>query len=462
MQATELQQNKSSVNEKQLTLKYALVWLFMVVLTIIVTSVISYSFLRSQGIHSTIAKMLDVIPHATNLTELVTGESVDKPHATAFAHFSQTPSIVEASLFSADGILLASSNINQKLSHKDLSQARKLFKKERLYYIDDARFYEKRFWQGILSSKGDVVPVLLSLRYPDGSVNSVARLMVNFKPSIERAKRYVLFIFGMLLVFSVIAFEMLYSRFRASIITIKRQSEELNQQIDSLSELLSTNNELRLSMKTASSRAVELNEQFLRRTGADLHDGPAQLIGYAMLRLNQMSSKAQVKELGHEFHAIKEALETSLDEIRDISSGLVLPELQEMTLEQCLSQVVALHAVKSDCKVKEYYKDLPTEMSLPVKICAYRFVQEGLNNAERHGKAVKCRVTGNVTNGILHVSLKDNGIGFRKSLLETRSASLGLLGLKDRIESLGGIFSINSKLGVGTALKLSIDLNDNN
>ena len=44
-------------------------------------------------------------------------------------------------------------------------------------------------------------------------------------------------------------------------------------------------------MKTASSRAVELNEQFLRRTGADLHDGPAQLIGYAMLRINEISNK---------------------------------------------------------------------------------------------------------------------------------------------------------------------------
>ncbi len=119
---------------------------------------------------------------------------------------------------------------------------------------------------------------------------------------------------------------------------------------------------------------------------------------------------------------------------------------------------MVLHTTKSECKVKEYYKDLPKDMPLPIKICAYRFVQEGLNNAERHGQAKNCRVTANVTNGVLNISLKDDGMGFRKSILEERSGQLGLIGLKDRVESLGGTFSVNSELGVGTAIKLSIEL----
>jgi len=259
---------------------------------------------------------------------------------------------------------------------------------------------------------------------------------------------------------NLFSFGVLYRRFRLSVLTINRQAKELNKQVDSLSESLDTNDDLRKSMKTASRRAVELNEQFLRRTGADLHDGPAQLIGYAMLRLNQMSDKQEVKTLGHEFHAIKEALETSLEEIRGISSGLVLPELEAMSLEECINKVVAVHGTKSDCVIKEYYKDIPEELPMPIKICTYRFIQEGLNNAERHGKADKCRITANVTSGVLHVSLKDNGVGFRTSLLDKRNTRLGLLGLKDRVESLGGTFSINSKLAVGTALKLSINLHD--
>ena len=62
----------------------------------------------------------------------------------------------------------------------------------------------------------------------------------------------------------------------------------------------------------------------------------------------------------------------------------------------------------------------------------------------------------------LTVSLKDNGIGFRKSKLSTAAdgGHLGIVGLRDRIESLGGKLSINSELGVGTALKFTISVAD--
>ena len=460
MKMTELQNTKSPVDDGHLTLKYVVIWILLVILTALVVCVTSYSIIRSQGIETTVEKMLEVIPHATNFIELESRESEDKPHASAFRHFSQTLNIVKSSLFSLDGTTLATSDLNQNLDRRERSQARKLFDGKQLYFINETRFYEPLFWRELLTYSPYVKTVMLSLRHEDGTVNSVARLEVDFEPSVKRAQSYIFTIFLVTIAMSFLSLGMLYRRFRLSVITINRQSEELNRQVGSLFELLDTNDELRKSMKTASRRAVELNEQFLRRTGADLHDGPAQLIGYAMLRLNKMSEKKEVKSLGHEFHTIRESLETSLEEIRGISSGLVLPELEAMSLEECINKVVAVHATKSDCEVKEYYKDIPEELPLPIKICTYRFIQEGLNNAERHGKADKCRITANVTNGVLHVSLKDNGVGFRKSKLDERNTRLGLLGLKDRVESLGGVFNINSKLAVGTALKISINLQE--
>lgn len=460
MNNTELENTKSALKDGQFTFKYVLASLLMAVFMVGVVCLAGYSFLRAQGINSTVEKMFEVIPHATNLIELETGVENDKPHADAFTHFSQTPSIVEASLFLANGAILASSHQNRTLNDVELSQAKKMFYAGENYFINDAHFYEKRFWSEILTGANQVVPVMLSLRHADGTVNSVAKLKVNFGPSIGRAKRYTAIMFVVTVFVSFLMLDVLYRRFRIGVLTIRRQSEELNQQIASLSESLSINNDLRRTMKTASSRAVELNEEFLRRTGADLHDGPAQLISYAMLRLNQISKSEEAKRLGYEFHTIKEALENSLEEVRGISSGLVLPELEAVSLEQCLSKVVVLHRSKSDCDIKEYYRNLPDEMPLPIKICTYRFLQEGLNNADRHGKAKKCKVSAYVTNHVLHLSLKDNGVGFRKSLLAARGGHLGLLGLKDRIESLGGTFRVNSELGVGTALKLSLNLTD--
>lgn len=234
----------------------------------------------------------------------------------------------------------------------------------------------------------------------------------------------------------------------------------MNKQILRLSNLLAINKTMQKSMKTANSRAVELNEQFLRRIGSDIHDGPAQSIGYAVLRLDRITKGQTSSEFKQEFHVVKEALTNSLTEIRGISSGLVLPELEQMTLEECFKTVVRRHAEHSEIIVSQYYKDLPEDIALPVKISAYRFVQEGLNNAHRHGRAKKCRVSAYVKDGVLHLSLKDNGMGFRKSQLSAQDGHLGLMGLKDRIESLGGRFSINSELGVGTAIKVSIALYD--
>ncbi len=263
-----------------------------------------------------------------------------------------------------------------------------------------------------------------------------------------------------LLLSTSLLFALLYFTFLRGIKTIDEQEQKLNQQIASLSNLLSINKSMQKSIRTASARAVELNEQFLRRTGADLHDGPAQMIGFSIMRLNQAMDKDESNLIGPEFHAIKQALEESLEEIRGISSGLVLPELESMTMEQCMQKVVMLHTSVHKTEVAEFYSEIQQEIPLPIKICAYRFVQEGLNNAHRHGKAQKCRLTVGVKDNVLQISLKDNGSGFRKSQLNNDGNHLGLVGLKDRIESLGGKLTINSELGVGTSLKLSVSLVD--
>ena len=125
-----------------------------------------------------------------------------------------------------------------------------------------------------------------------------------------------------------------------------------------------------------------------------------------------------------------------------------------------LRKVITLHGAKSEAEASQFYQDLPSDIPLPIQICAYRFLQEGLNNAHRHGSADKCRVSAYLQKGELIISLKDNGVGFRKSALNNDGVHLGLSGLKDRIASLGGSLGINSELGVGTSLKFSIRISE--
>ncbi|RBP50894.1 sensor histidine kinase [Arenicella xantha] len=320
---------------------------------------------------------------------------------------------------------------------------------------------EASSWLEALSNNYPISELLVSIRLPNKRVE-VAKLNVDFRDGLSAARLLAGQLLLVLVISTSLLFLLLFYTFRRGIQTINEQEDRLSEQITRLSKLLTSNKDMQRSMKTASARAVELNEQFLRRVGADLHDGPAQMIGFAVMRLAQVSKQEAATQFGHEFHAVRQALDESLEEIRGISSGLVLPELEKMSLEECLRKVVLLHGTKSDSDIAQFYQDLPDDIPLPIKITAYRFTQEGLNNSHRHGQAKKCRLNAFVKGDVLHLSLKDNGVGFRKSTLSPSGGHLGLMGLKDRIESLGGKFSINSELGVGTALKLSISLKDDN
>jgi len=239
---------------------------------------------------------------------------------------------------------------------------------------------------------------------------------------------------------------------------IDRQNSKLQSQIQKLRNTVAVNQGMQKNMRSASSRAVELNEKFLRRVGADLHDGPAQTIGYAILRLDSVNQESQSKRFNQEYHTVKDALTNTLNEIRAISSGLVLPELEGLTLEQTIEKVVELHEKNTGMRVKTYYKDIPERIPFPIMICTYRFIQEALNNAHRHGNADECRIIVNQERRNLMIMLKDNGRGFRAKKQESDRIKLGLAGLVDRIESIGGQLDIISQPSSGVTIKVSLPI----
>ena len=102
-----------------------------------------------------------------------------------------------------------------------------------------------------------------------------------------------------------------------------------------------------IRQESASRRSTELNEQFLRRVGSDLHDGPAQLIALASLRLDAIrqlvSAIPQIPaSKSEDLDTAQNALDDALAEIRNISSGLVLPELEGLTLTEILTKAARL------------------------------------------------------------------------------------------------------------------------
>lgn len=243
---------------------------------------------------------------------------------------------------------------------------------------------------------------------------------------------------------------------RRGSLTIISQRSELQSQVTRLSSLLKKNKQLKMRVQRASNRAAEVNEYYLRRIGAELHDGPAQSIGFALLRLDAVTEQHTDKDSSdsnNEVNRVRTALSDALQEIRSLSSGLSIPELNELSPEEAIIKAVKNHRKRTETQVSVELSTLPKKMDMSFKICIYRFVQEGLNNAFHHASTCEPSVKASYNKKSITISVSDNGPGFdvdnEKSIDNKR---LGLAGLRERVESLGGTFTIISKRNEGVEI----------
>ncbi|WP_271894290.1 sensor histidine kinase [Candidatus Phyllobacterium onerii] len=241
--------------------------------------------------------------------------------------------------------------------------------------------------------------------------------------------------------------------------TIDHQRRDLTQRVRELSDLLAQNKTLHTRVQRASQRAAALNESYLRRIGADLHDGPAQLMAFAALRLDSdilIDPAVPGNTREREVMAIKDSVEEAMREIRNICNGLVLPHIEAADLPEILQWAVKAHEFQTGSRVELSMSSAPLQLEPPAKICIYRFVQEALNNAFRHGGGINQRVTETLRDECVIIDVADSGPGFDPKAVSR--ANIGLAGLRDRVESLGGRFTIETS-GRGTQVRMSLNIN---
>ncbi len=241
---------------------------------------------------------------------------------------------------------------------------------------------------------------------------------------------------------------------------IETQRLALKERVQELSELAEKNETLAMRAQTASERATAFNERFLRRLGADLHDGPAQLVAFAALRLGSRilrDSSVPRAARDRELKSIKTSLADAMEEIRIISGGLALPHIKTAGLAEVLAAAVKAHEHRTKSKVRLSAPANSVSLDPAVKICVFRFVQEGLTNASRHAGNRGVSVSHTYESGRLSIEVADKGPGFDPDAVPQER--LGLACLRQRVESLGGTIAIASSRA-GTRLTMAIEVQD--
>lgn len=243
--------------------------------------------------------------------------------------------------------------------------------------------------------------------------------------------------------------------------TIDRQQAELTARLEDLAALSAHNAALRARVQHAAARASAMNDQVLRRIGADLHDGPAQLLGFAALRLDALRGEVSNAT---ELDAVERAVKDAIREVRSISKGLSLPDIEARPPCDIVRGVAETHAARTGTPVTVSC-DMPGPDGLAqgVKICLFRFVQEALNNAWRYAGGAAQEFALSFRDGVLRLSVRDRGPGVTvaaSGLPEGGGdfSGIGLSGLRDRVESLGGTFSVRNRSdGPGTEVAMELD-----
>jgi signal transduction histidine kinase len=248
--------------------------------------------------------------------------------------------------------------------------------------------------------------------------------------------------------------------------TITAQQGQLQQQVDELTGLLGQNEQLHERIRRAAARTTALNERFLRRISADLHDGPGQDLGLALLRMDALADgcrncqveTANGRTMSDDLDTVRSALHSALAEVRTISAGLRLPEMEKLDPAAVAARAVRDYERKSGRQVQLALGQLPGAAPLPVKITLYRLLQESLANSYRHAGAAEQQVEILCTAGSLDICIGDNGRGFDPQTVST-DGHLGLTGMRERVELLGGTFTVHSTPGEGSVIKASLPLN---
>jgi len=208
-------------------------------------------------------------------------------------------------------------------------------------------------------------------------------------------------------------------------------------------------------------RAADLlaaQEEERRRVSRELHDELGQRLALLEIQIEQLE-----RQLGADSAAFS-ALESLRGRVGEIADDVhrICCRLHPAILEN-LGLVVALRAyceeycAWSGVKTRFSYCGVPAKLLPPIALCIYRVVQEALRNTGRHAQAERAVVLLRGSESAIHVTIKDNGRGFLMSEAE-RHSGLGLISMAERVELLGGTYSLRTAPGGGTRIQVSIPL----
>ena len=209
-------------------------------------------------------------------------------------------------------------------------------------------------------------------------------------------------------------------------------------------------------LRRLNARLVAAEEEERRKISRELHDQVGQHLSAVLIELGNVESAMPRRDpdVERRISSARRLAEASIAKVRDLALLLRPSMLDDLGLVAALRwnarEISRRSGVHVDIASDGSSEELPTEF----RTCIYRVVQQAMNNAVQHASPTQIRVEIRQRFEEIHVAIQDDGSGFDPR----RDQGLGLLGMKERIQGLGGILQIDSERGTGTIVSVLLPL----
>ena len=210
------------------------------------------------------------------------------------------------------------------------------------------------------------------------------------------------------------------------------------------------NADSRDELTASRARLVAAADDARRHIERDLHDGTQQrLVALGLtLRMAQATVPAGLTQLQTEIGLVADELADTIDELREIARGIHPAILSEGGLGPALRTLARRAAIPVELDIRTRVR-----AAAPIEVAAYYVVSEALTNATKHAHASCAQITVEAHDTLLDLSIRDDGVGGADP-----AGGSGLVGLRDRVQALGGAIEVDSPLGAGTAILVALPL----
>lgn len=228
--------------------------------------------------------------------------------------------------------------------------------------------------------------------------------------------------------------------------------------------LLAESNRMQEQLRHLSRGIFHAQEDERRRISRELHDEVAQSAVGMNLHLEILSREAVGKSTARQARiaTTRKLLSELLDAVHRCSRDLRPAVLDDLGLVPALKSFTRDFASRTGIQVKFAPVPAAERLSNDKRTVLYRVAQEALNNVAKHARATRAEVSMAEADGVVRLEVADDGKAFRVegALSPGKSRRLGLLGMRERVEMVGGTFSVESAPGRGTRVRASIPLTD--